>query len=213
MQLAIAFDGTTGLLQHNPRLIDKFDDIAREIAAINAKRKKTEADEAERDRLEWFGGLYHATDIGVYMPAASIIRCLVDAGTAIKKGKAVRQGIAIGTDRIPLEYDGPKDLTELYAHPEFRSRLPVVVMRQRVMRMRPIFRRWRLEFDAEMDEAVWNLDEFSNIVERAGRIGLGDARAIGYGRFTAVVAADATRAEILHGSNGRAETSVPAARR
>lgn len=70
MQLAIAFDGTTGLLQHNPRLIDKFDDITREISAINAKRKKTEADEAERDRLEWFGSLYHAQDIGIYVPAA-----------------------------------------------------------------------------------------------------------------------------------------------
>jgi hypothetical protein len=212
VQLAIAFDGTTGLLQHNPRLIDKFDDITREIGAINAKRKKTEADEAERNRLEWFGGLYHAQDIGVYMPAASIIRCLVDAGTAIKKGKAVRQGIAIGTDRIPLEYEGPRPLDELYARPEFRSRLPVVVMRQRVMRMRPIFRRWRLEFDAEMDEAVWNLDEFANVVERAGRIGLGDARGIGYGRFTAVVASEATRAQVLHGSNGRAE-AISAARR
>ena len=212
MQLAIAFDGNTGLLQHNPRLIDKFDDIAREIAVINAKRKKTEADEAERDRLEWFGGLYHAQDVGVYMPAASIIRCLVDAGTAIKKGKAVRQGIAIGTDRIPLEYDGPRDLNDLYARTEFRSRMPVVVMRQRVMRMRPIFRRWRLEFDAEMDEAVWNLEEFANVLERAGRIGLGDARTIGYGRFTATVAADATRAEILHGGNGRGQ-AVPAARR
>src|SRR5215216_4656220 len=95
VQLAIAFDGTTGLLQHNPRLIDKFDDITREIAAINAKRTKTEADEAERDRLEWYGGLYHAQDIGVYMPAANIIRCMVDGGTAIKKGKAVRQGIAL----------------------------------------------------------------------------------------------------------------------
>jgi hypothetical protein len=212
VQLAFAFDGTTGLLQHNPRLIDKTDDISREIAVINAKRKKTEADEAERDRLEWFGGLYHAQDIGIYMPAASVIRCLVDAGTAIKKGKAVRQGIAIGTDRIPLEYDGPRALDELYARPEFRSRLPVVVMRQRVMRMRPIFRRWRLEFDAEMDEAIWNLDELTNVAERAGRIGLGDARAIGYGRFAAVVVANATRAEVLHGSNGRGQ-SVPAARR
>jgi len=212
VQLAIAFDGTTGLLQHNPRLIDKFDDITREIAAINAKRTKTEADEAERDRLEWYGGLYHAQDIGVYMPAANIIRCMVDGGTAIKKGKAVRQGIALGTDRIPLEYDGPRALDELYARPEFRSRLPVVVGRMRVMRMRPIFRRWRLEFDAEMDEAIWNLDEFSTIVERAGRLGLSDNRTNGYGRFTAVVAADATRAEVLHRSNGRG-ARVPAARR
>jgi hypothetical protein len=212
VQLAIAFDGTTGLLQHNPRLIDKFDDITREISAINAKRKKTEADEAERDRLEWFGSLYHAQDIGIYVPAAWIIRCLVDAATAIKKGKAIRQGIALGTDRIPLEYDGPTVLDELYARPEFRSRLPVVVMRQRVMRMRPIFRRWRLEFEAEMDELVWNMDEFITVAERAGRIGLGDARAIGYGRFNAVVVADATRAEVLHGSNGRGK-AVPVAGR
>lgn len=209
MQLAIAYSGTTGLLQHNPRLIDKFDPITREIARINALRKKTEADEAERDRLEWLGGLYHADDIGVYVPAAWLVRNLVDAATAIKKGKAVRQGIAIGTDRVRMEYEGPQSLDELYTRSEFRSRLPVVVMRQRVMRMRPIFQRWCLEFDAEMDEAVWNLGEFTSVVERAGRIGLGDARAIGYGRFTAVVAADKTLAEMLTGGNGR----VSAARR
>jgi hypothetical protein len=211
VQLAIAFEGTTGLLQHNPRLIDSQDEITREIGRINALRKKTESDIAERDRLEWFGSLYHDQDIGVYVPAASLVRCMVDAGTAIKKGKAIRQGVAIGTDRVPLIYEGSRSLDELYGRPEFRSRLPVVVQRQRVMRMRPIFRRWRLEFDAEMDEAVLNLDEFSSIVERAGRIGLGDARAIGYGRFSPIVAADATRAELLNGSNGRER--IPAARR
>jgi hypothetical protein len=212
VQLAIAFDGITGLLQHNPRLIDIRDEIVREIAAINKKRHKTEADEAERDRLEWFGGLYHSPDIGVYAPAAWVVRCMMDSGTAIKKGKAVLQGVAIATDRIPLEYDGPKDLTELYARPEFRSRLAVVVQRSRVMRMRPIFRRWRLEFEAEMDEAVLNLEELENIVERAGRIGLGDGRRIGYGRFAAVIVADPTRAEML-GGNGKAESNVRAARR
>jgi hypothetical protein len=212
VQLAIAFDGITGLIQHNPRLIDSRDDIVREIATINKKRQKTEADEAERDRLEWFGGLYHAADIGVYVPAASAIRCLVDAGTAIKKGKAISQGLAVGTDRIPLEYDGPKDLSELYARAEFRSRLPVVVQRNRVMRMRPIFRHWRLEFDAEMDEAILNLDELQNIIERAGRIGLGDARKIGYGRFAPTVVADATRAEVL-GGNGKVAVGVQSARR
>lgn len=211
MQLAIAFDGATGLLQHNPRLIDSRDEIVREIAAINKKRQKTEADEAERDRLEWFGGLYHSPDIGVYVPAAAVVKCLVQAGTAIKKGKAILQGFAIGTDRVPLQYDGPKDLMQLYALPEFRSRLPVVVQRNRVMRMRPIFRKWRLEFDAEMDEAVLNLEELESIIERAGRSGLLEARTIGYGRFAATVVADATRAEVL-GGNGKV-ASVQSARR
>jgi len=205
VQLAIAFDGITGLLQHNPRLIDPSDEIVREIAAINKKRAKTEADLAERDRLEWFGGLYHAQDIGVYLPAASIVRCLVDSGTAIKKGKAIKQGFAIGTDRIPLEYEGPTDLTDLYGRQEFRSRLPVVVQRNRVMRMRPIFRNWRVEFDGNMDEAILNLEELEDIIERAGRIGLGDGRGIGYGRFVATVAADATRAEVIRG-NGKVQS-------
>jgi hypothetical protein len=211
VQLAIAFDGITGLLQHNPRLIDPQDDIVREIAAINKKRQKTEADEAERDRLEWFGGLYHASDIGVYVPGSWIVACLIKSGAAIRKGNAISQGLAVGTDRIPLEYDGPTDLAELYARPEFRSRLPVVVQRSRVMRMRPIFRRWRLKFEAEMDEAVLNLDEFQSIVERAGRMGMGDNRKNGYGRFTATVVADATRAEVL-GSNGKVTRVQPATR-
>jgi len=214
VQLAIAFDGTTGLLQHNPRLIDPQDPITREIAAINKKRTKTEADLAERDRLEWMGGLYHATDIGVYVPDTWIIGCLVRGGTAIKKGTAILEGIALSTDRIPLQFVGPpppKDLMEMYAQAEYRSRLPVVVQRQRVMRMRPQFLRWRLEFEAELDELVLNLADFESIAERAGRIGMGDARKIGKGRFVATVVADATRAEVLRG-NGKVADVQPARR-
>ena len=138
---------------------------------------------------------------------------VAEAGAATRNGKDVTRGIALGTDRVPLEHDGPQELGELYARPEFRSRLPVVVNRQRIMRMRPIFRRWRLEFELEMDEAIWkSVGTFVTVVERAGRIGLGDARKIGYGRFSAEVAADQSRAEVLHRSNGRGK-AVPAAGR
>lgn len=199
MQLAVEFQGRSGLVMHHPRLADHNDVLTRRIDETNAKQKKTDADLAERDRLEWVGCLYHDADIGLHVPAANIIRCMVDAAVATKKGTAIRQGFTLTADRIPLQINAggtaPDSIEDLYKQPEFRLRISVVVQRNRVMRMRPIFRRWSLTFDAFMDEDVLNLSELLSIAQRAGNMGLLEARKIGYGRFDAVVAAEDPRAD------------------
>jgi len=109
------------------------------------------------------------------------------------------RGISMLTDRLPLTYPGPHELAELFAKPEFGLRIAVGVQRNKVMRMRPIFRVWSLSFEVEMAEDVIDLDVLIAIAERAGRSeGLGDARKLGYGRFGVTVAGERTRAEVLH---------------
>jgi len=206
VQVALEFESRTGLVMHNVRLADKYDPYSQQIAALTDKKKhRTEADDAEITRLEWYGGLYHAADVGVYVPAANIVRCLQNAGTITRDGTTVVRGISMLTDRVPLKYPGPKDLAELFTKPEYGLRVAVGVQRNKVMRMRPIFRTWALSFEIEMAEDVIDLDAFVAIAERAGRSeGLGDARKLGYGRFNVTVASDPTRAEVLrqHHRNG-----------
>lgn len=184
MRVALQVEGMTGLVMHNVRLADKQDEYAKAIAEINAKTRKTDSDYAEIMRLEWFGGLYHDPEIGVYLPTWNVIRCLERGGTIIKKGSAVIRSLAVMSDKVPIKYDGPRDLTALYDRPEFRWRTTVGVQRNKVTRMRPIFRKWSLNFEAELMEDVLNPSDFDRLAELAGQAeGLGDARKLGYGRF------------------------------
>jgi hypothetical protein len=189
MQVAVEFTGRTGLVFHNIRLADPRDSYTRQIAELTSKgQNRTEADEVEIERLEWYGGLYHAPDIGVYVPASNIVRCLRNAGAVTRLGKKVQGGISMLTDRVPLEHGGPRDLAEMYADPQYTLRVAVGINRAKIMRVRPIFRTWRLGFEVELGEDVLDLAELEAVAERAGRSeGLGDGRTLGYGRFTATV--------------------------
>jgi hypothetical protein len=184
---------------HNVRLADKYDSYTQAIAAITSKKtNRTEADDAEIGRLEWYGGLYHAADLGVYIPAANIVTCLANAAKITKEGAKLKRGVSMLTDRIPLVYTGPRDPAELFVSPEFRLRKAVGVHGNTVMRVRPIFQAWALAFEVEMAEDVLNVEGLQAIAERAGRSeGLGDARILGYGRFHVTVASDLTHAQTL----------------
>lgn len=185
MRIILKIDGVTGLVQHNERLADEDDDYTRQIKAITSKRSnKTDADREEIARLEWYGGLYHDREIGVYVPSWNLIRCFERAAAMTRNGANVIRALSAVTDKLPLQYEGPRELAKLYALPEFRLRKMVGVGKNRVMRVRPIFRRWGLEFEAEFLEDVLNIEVLERIVEQAGRSeGLGDARKLGYGRF------------------------------
>jgi hypothetical protein len=190
MRIIVKLDGVTGLVMHNERLADPDDEYVRAIKELTAKKgnTRTDADNAEIAKLEWFGGVYHDPDAGLYIPTWNVIRCFEQAGKITKKGTAVIRALSAVSDKVPLQYDGPRDLAKLWAMPEYRLRKMVGVKGGRVPRMRPIFRRWSIEMEAEFMEDVLNPAEFERIAEQAGRSeGLCNARKLGYGRFQATV--------------------------
>ena len=103
----------------------------------------------------------------------------------------VERAISFGSLDVPLTYDGPKDIDEVFAQEKFHSRLSVGVGNKRVMRVRPKFFPWAISVHGLfVEDAGLNFDEFQRIVELAGIVeGIGDGRAIGYGRFTGTVGA------------------------
>jgi hypothetical protein len=99
----------------------------------------------------------------------------------------VKEGVFISTDVNPLAYKGPRDIDGLWRDESFRHIASAKVTTSRVMRCRPIFRSWAVDAQGELDAAVLDLVELSQIAETAGHlIGLGDWRPR-YGRFTAEV--------------------------
>lgn len=183
MTLHITMEGTSPLLMHNPQLIDPLNPTVRAIAELTGKRKKTTADYEEILQMHFFGALYYGTD-GPFIPSANPLRCFATSATRHKLGKAVERGIVAMEPRIPLVYEGPREASKLWEDPQFRSVLNVKVHGAAVMRCRPRFFPWLLEFEVtlypeEIDESMFRL-----IVEEAGILqGLGDGRRIGFGRF------------------------------
>jgi hypothetical protein len=97
----------------------------------------------------------------------------------------IERALSFNDLNVPLIYDGPKKLPELFADKRFTSRLSVGISGKRVMRVRPQFFPWALEVPGIfIEDAGMNLDELIRIVDLAGVVeGIGDNRVNGYGRF------------------------------
>lgn len=187
MKVRLSIEGTAPLLMHNIRLADPLNPIVKAMKAISSKRKKTDDDLAQLARLEFEGGLYVLPDLGPYLPGANVEKCLIEGGRITKQGKQVERGLLVTDNEVPLLYQGPRTVDDLWSDENFRSSMAVKVGQSRVMRMRPVFRSWAVDVDAEVDPGMLALDVLESIVEDAGaKVGLGDYRPR-YGRFTATV--------------------------
>jgi len=190
MKITITMSGTSPLLMHNPRMVDPDFALNREIKALTSKRKKTDDDMRQIERLEWFGGLYEEAGV-VVQPTSKPRKCFINAARISKQGKMVERALSFGSLHAPLVHDGPASIDDLFADKRFHSRLSVGIGNKRVMRVRPQFTAWRLDLAGIfVEDAGLNFDTFQEIVELAGVVeGIGDNRANGYGRFTATVKA------------------------
>ncbi len=190
-RINLTFVGTTPLVCHNPRLADPDDEISKLIKDITSKRIKTEEDRREIERLEWFGGLYvGANGDGPVVPTGNLRKCLMQAAKIQKRGTQVSRALMFTQLNAQIQYDGSRDPEQMQPDLRFSLRLPVGVKGNRTMRVRPCFRSWRIDADAELMDDVMDLRDFAQVAEQAGRIeGLGDNRTNGYGRFTASVKA------------------------
>jgi hypothetical protein len=188
MQVKIQIVGGTPLLQHNISLADPDNPFVQEIATYTSKRKKTEDDRRAIERLEWFGGLY-IEDGRIVMPTGNIRKCFVQAGKISKQGTQVARALQFSDLNVPLTYEGPTDLEQLFADKTFSNRAAVGISGKRTMRVRPQFPKWAIIADALLLEDVMDPDDLRRVAERAGQAeGLGDNRVNGYGRFSVEVA-------------------------
>jgi hypothetical protein len=187
MEFTITIEGTAPLIMHSARLSNPLDPAAKALKAVTAKRVKTDEDHERIAQLEHVASLYLDPAIGPYVPGENIARCLIDGARITRAGKKVERGVFVSSDVNPLSYSGPRDSDGLWADENFRLAASVKVGTQRVMRTRPIFRQWRTQAEGILDPAELSLEEFRQIVTRAGQVvGLGDWRPR-YGRFTATV--------------------------
>lgn len=173
------------LLMHNVRLANPLDPVVRAIKKLTAKKtKKTDDDIEEIARLEFVGGLYYDDDVGPYLPAQNVIKCLVEAARMLRLGKQIERGVIAGDARFTLAYHGPRTPEEMWEkRGEFADTRAVGNKNVTVQRTRPRFNTWSADVELLVDTTVVDVEQVIHIADLAGqRVGICE-RYGGWGRF------------------------------
>lgn len=181
-QMTFKVRGVAPLLMHNGRLSNPLNEYAKEMKRLSGKRNKTDDDYAEMARVEFLGGLY-TDDSGHPVVPGELIEATLIAGAKKKRsGPAAKAGVIVDGN-FPLQYKGPKTAEKLVENVNFHNCSPVKVQQNRVMRTRPQFDEWAVEFTVHYLPEQANKEDVKEWVEVAGRMcGFGDWRPR-FGRF------------------------------
>jgi hypothetical protein len=174
-RITIRIVGLSPLLMRAGRLADPLDPATQELDRLTRKRFKVEADHREVARAEWVGGLW-LHEGRPCVPGEALEASFVEAARTRRLGRQAKAGLLVGSPAT-LVYEGPRDLEQLWEDSRFRLRTPVAVAGRRVVRTRPRFPHWSIEFEAEFLPALLDRRQILEIFKVAGvRCGLGDWR-------------------------------------
>lgn len=171
-------EGQSPLLMHDDKLLDITHPLARKFKELAAKRGKTIDDAMMLARIEWEAGMYHDDNIGPYMPGTNLKRAITEAATRFNKGAPLKRGLVVTDEKVPLEYDGPRDMEDLweYGYRDMRGAVNSGRNAGRVMRCRPCFEEWGLTVHVAWDVKECDVDTLESIVVFAQIRGIGDFR-------------------------------------
>ena len=178
----VSLAGIAPLIQHNGQTADPLNPFSKKLKEISGKRPKTDADLAKMAEIEFKAGLY-VDRTGSITIDGRIIEATVHAGAKkTKAGKIALAAMFIEPGCV-FTFDGPTDIEERWADEHCRLTIGVRVGQAKVMRTRPIFENWKLEFTLSILEDQANGETVRQWIEDAGKlVGMGDWRPR-YGRF------------------------------
>lgn len=183
--LSFKIQGVIDLIVHNGQTADPLNPAAKALKEISGKKDKTDADYNQMAEIEWQAGLYLNAKEQPIMPGMCIEAMIVSAAKVQRDGLKAKCGIMVPEDALII-HDGPKTLKGLHDNPRFWDKRAVKIKANKVMRTRPVFPIWAMEFDVHYDTAIFNPDKIRQFLEIAGkRIGMGDFRPR-FGRFEVV---------------------------
>ena len=180
--------GVVPTIMHNGQTSDPLNFYAKEMKKLTSKRNKTDYIHLQLAKLEWFAALYVDDKGRPAWPGENIESMIIAAAKKTKNGQQAKAGLFV-YGNFPLLYEGPKSAERLWDHKAveknpFVSRVSVVVNRNRVMRTRPIFIDWQLDFIVHYLPTVLTEEQIIEFINTAGIVvGLSDWRPK-YGRFT-----------------------------
>lgn len=177
LDVIVTLVGERPLIVKSERGVNQLDPFVRDLAKITGKTKKTEEDHELIARMQFELGLYWRADMGPFMPTANVQKSFVQGARLSKMGKYIEQGTFPLEVGVPILYDGPREIEEMYQDYDYRYTVSVGIGRKRIMCTRPRFNKWAIEVPFAIDLEKIDLDVFTQQAEMAGRyIGLGERR-------------------------------------
>lgn len=185
--LKVTWKGTSPLIMHSCQCVNPLHPIAKELKKYTSKKKKTEEDLIKIADLEWESGAYWKEGLGLYIPAENVEATLINGAKAFRKGSDVEKYCDVYDLYIPFDYGENLTKEELIQNYEYRDTRVMTVMRAKILRTRPRFDQWKIEFHLRYDDTKIDLDTIINAMEYAGQyVGLCDSRPK-YGKFVAMI--------------------------
>jgi hypothetical protein len=169
-------------------MADKDNEFAIRFDVIKSNKtyKNTKKGREEMAEIEFFAGL-HTYNGKVVIPSSMVFRNILESARKETKGKQVEAGVVVCADPIYLKFkDDDKTIEDLFKLGYYDQRLVCIKGaggKSTIMRTRPRFDEWSCRVKIYYDDTMFNdEDKFTKIVERGGRIGLGDYRQL-FGKF------------------------------
>lgn len=181
--IAIKITGKSPFLMHSDRLANPLDKMTKAHKELTNKRKKTDDDHLAIARSEFIGGCYWNQETGFFLPAQNLEACLIAAAKMQKLGVKFKQGVSVIEMELPFIGFEKKTPEQLWEDDNFIDVRGVKVGTSKIMRYRPMFRKWTMNATVAVNENVVSVNEVKKAIEDAGAlIGLGDYRPR-FGRF------------------------------
>lgn len=207
-QVGLVLEGTSALLMSSGAA-DRDSEEFKAYTALGQVRGKSLEQESQLRQLEWALRLYMDEELGPFIPSANVHELLRSAATKWKKGEDIKRSMIVEEYRIPLLYDGPRDVDGLW-EAGFRDSRMVAnggMSRGRVVRCRPKFEAWSLACTLAFDPEDIDLDQLHLIVERSQKYGLGDYRPQ-FGSFSATMVDFVDLTKAVEVGNGHKATDL-----
>ena len=182
--ITLKIRGMSPLLMHSGQLADPMSEAARTLseAVKVAKKNKTDKSYEKMAEAEFMGSLYLDEKLEPCITGEMLEAMICEAARKFKQGKEVKAAVIVD-GLFPLAYKGPRDPETLWKTGAYRKTMGVRIGKSRVMRTRPMFTGWAVEFTVHYLEELLSERDIIKFVEKAGaEVGLGDYRPR-YGRF------------------------------
>ncbi len=186
LNLRCRIRGLCPTICNNGRKANPLDDYAKAIKEILSTKGRgkvlTDEQAEELARLEFVGALYVDDEGRPCWPGENIESMFRSAAKKQRKGNDCDVGLMVDGN-WPILYDGPKTAEKLWEKPVFRK---ICMARNKgipVLKCRPIFLNWELEFVVSFDPEILSQSSIEAWLKLAGnRVGLSDWRPK-FGRF------------------------------
>ena len=197
--LNITIKGTSALMTHNGNMADPLNPIVQSLKKISSKRTKVERDHLLMSQLELLGGVYPEHDLtneedpgfivsddkveltgnwgNCMVPEHVIEATIINGAKKRRKGTAFKAGMRVTSPSFIMVNEQPITVEEVFKNRKYKLTSRVNVNNSAIMRTRPLFPNWHINFDCLLDDEVVNMNDLQEALEDAGRlVGLGDWR-------------------------------------